>query len=282
MDLGLRSDDRVVILGSSGWFGRELRALLQRANCPAEVLPIPGPSSGQAFDLDSLRVFNPTMVVNFAFLTRERVDSEGEQAFRRINTELTERFIRLAESPAVRFAITVSSGAAVTEPHHPYGELKAAEETAALAIVKPSRAVVALRAYSVSGAFVRRPREYAFSDLILQAKSGRVRVAADRPVYRRYVSIQDALEVSMKSGAVGASGIVETGGELVEMGDLAQRIVRVVNPAARVTWVDRISDEPSSYCSDNRSWEEWVLRSGVRPLSLHEQIGAVARGLIDG
>ena len=282
MDLGLRSDDRVVILGSSGWFGREFRALLGRMNCPAEVLPSPGPSSGQGFDLDSLRTFNPTIVVNFAFLTRERVDSEGEQAFRCINTQLTERFIRLAESPAVRFAVTVSSGAAVTEPHHPYGELKAAEETAALALTGPTRTVVVLRAYSVSGALIRRPREYAFSDLVLQAKSGRVQVAADRPVYRRYVSIQDALEVSMKSGAVGASGIVETGGELVEMGDLARRIVGVVNPVARVTRVDRISDEPSSYCSDNRSWEEWVSHSGVRALNLDEQIAAVAQGLIDG
>lgn len=282
MDLGLRSDDRLLILGSSGWFGREFGALLERVNCPAEVLSVSGPSSGQAFDPDSLRTFNPTVVVNFAFLTRERVDSEGEQAFRRINTELTERFLHLAESPTVRLTMTVSSGAAVTQPHHPYGELKAAEETAALALAGATRAVVVLRAYSVSGAYVRRPRDYAFSDLVLQARSGYVQVKADRPVFRRYVGIQDALEVSMKCGAAGASGVVETGGELVEVGDLAQRIVGVVNPAARVMRVDRISDEPSTYCSDNRSWEEWVSRSSVHPLNLEEQIASVARGLIGG
>ena len=281
MDLGLRSDDRVLILGSSGWFGREFQTLLDRVSCPAQVMSVPGPSSAQAVDLDSLRRFNPTSVVNFAFLTRERVDREGEQAFRRINTELTDRFLLFADSPTVRLALTVSSGAAVTEPHHPYGELKAAEESAALALVNPSRVVVVLRTYSVSGAHVRRPHEYAFSDLILQAKSGRVHVTAHRPVLRRYVSIQDALAVSITLGATGTSGIVETGGELIEMGELAERIISVVNPAAEITRAEMTSDEPSSYCSNNRSWDEWVSRSGVSPLDLDEQIAVVAQGLID-
>ena len=281
MDLGLRSDDRLLILGSSGWFGREFQDLLVRMNCPAEVLSLPGPSASQGVDRQALGTFDPTIVVNFAFLTRERVDSEGEAGFRRINSELTERFLRFADSPAVRLATTVSSGAAVAEPEHPYGELKAAEESAALDLVSPSRVVVVLRAYSVSGAHVRRPREYAFSDFVLQARRGHVHINADRPVFRRYVSIQDALQVSVASGAAGASGIVETGGELIEVADLAQRIVSVVNPAAEVTRAEQTSDEPSSYCSDNRSWSEWVSRLGASPLDLNEQIAAVAQGLID-
>ena len=244
-------------------------------------MSVPGPSSPQAINADSMRSFRPTVVVNFAFLTRERVHSEGEGVFRRINSELTERFLRLTDSPAVRLAITVSSGASVAEPEHPYGELKAAEEAAALEFLSPSRAVVVLRAYSVSGAYVRRPRGYAFSDLILQARSGSVRVEADRPVYRRYVSIQDALGVSLSCGAAGGSGVVETGGELVEVVELADRIIRVVNPAAEITRAEQISNEPSSYCSDNRSWKEWVARSGAHPLDLDGQIAAVAHGLVD-
>ena len=281
MDLGLRSDDRLLILGSSGWFGREIQELLVRSGFPGRVLGQPGPSSGRAVVDEELRIFDPTVVVNFAFLTRERVDVEGESEFRRINSELTERFLHLTDSPAVRLAVTVSSGAAVTEPEHPYGELKAAEEAAALELANPSRAVVVLRTYSVSGAHVRRPRSYAFSDFILQAQTGRLRIGADRPVYRRYVNIQDALKVSLTCGAAGASGIVETGGELLEMGDLASRIDNIVNPSAEVTRAERTSDEPSIYCSDNLSWDEWVLNSGVNPLDLDEQIAAVVQGLTD-
>lgn len=280
MDHGLRSDDRLLVLGSSGWFGREFHEWCERIECPAQVLAVPGPSSSTSIDVEELQTFAATVVVNFAFLTRERVNADGEHEFRRINTHLTERFMCVADSPSVRLALTVSSGAAVTEPEHPYGELKAEEEMAALGLASASRSVVVLRTYSVSGAHVRRPREYAFSDFILQAWAGRVHVQADRPVLRRYVAVQDALQVALTSGSAGRSGIVETGGELVEIGDLASRIVTIVNPSAEVSRVERTSDEPSAYCSDNRSWEDWVSRSGVRPSNLEEQVVAVASRLV--
>ena len=280
MDLGLRPDDRLVILGSSGWFGVEFTELLKRRECPAQILLVPGPSVGRRVDHKDLVAFRPTVVVNFAFLTRERLDVLGEEEYRRINGELTSRFLSLADSPAVRLALTVSSGAAITDVQHPYGQMKAAEEERSIALTQPSRHVVVLRAYSVSGGYVRRPRSYALSDLILQARQGHVRVRADRPVLRRYVWAQDALEVALRGAALGRVGILETGGELFELGDLATRIVEVVEPLSEITRAQIVNEEPDSYYSDNRSWEEWVSCTNSEPLDIDEQIRQAAMVLL--
>lgn len=281
MDLGLAPDDRIVVLGSSGWFGREFAAMRSVAAIPdAYVLEVPGPSAGVVVSDEEVAAFDPTVVLNFAFLTRERVESEGLAEFGRINSVLSERFLTLARADSVRFALTVSSGAAVTEPEQPYGQMKLAEETAALDLVDAERTVVVLRAYSVSGGYVRRPDAYAFSDFILQAARGAVQVNADRPVFRRYCSVTDSLAIAMNRGLAGESGILETGGDLVEMGELARTIVQVVNPQAVINRREIVTEDPSAYHSDDVSWQRWSTQAGISPMGLTEQIRAASNVLL--
>jgi nucleoside-diphosphate-sugar epimerase len=280
MELGLRPDDRVLVLGSSGWFGREFMALFRSSGATCPVLGIPGPSSGVEPAEADVRAFDPTVVLNFAFLTRERVEADGVAAFTETNRALTERFRVWASGSTVRLGVTVSSGAALTEPDHPYGALKAEEESLGLELVSGSRAMVVLRAYAVSGGYVRRPRDYAFSDFIVQAHAGSVHVRADRPVLRRYSAVSDALTVALRAGLAGRSGILDTGGELVEVGDLARRVIDVVNPAANLSRSVLTSDEPSSYHSDDSVWCEWISTSGVEPMNLEAQIRAAADILV--
>lgn len=276
--LELHLDDRVLVLGASGWFGQTFLDLLPEG---ADVLAVASSARERfvAWDDDAVRAFAPTVVANFAFLTRERVASDGEARFRETNAELTRQFLLAAELPSVRAALTVSSGAAVTEPDMPYGEMKAAEEASALALASPSHAIVVARAYSVSGAHVRRPKDYAFSDLILQAASGAVTITADRPVFRRYVSVDDFLYVGMTRALSGWSGVIDSGGELVEMGELAQRVVDIVNPAAPISRVALTSDEPSVYASDGATWQQACAALDFTPAPLDAQIRATAAGL---
>jgi nucleoside-diphosphate-sugar epimerase len=280
MDLGLRPDDRVLVLGASGWFGREFSALMSVSESDCVVLEVPGPSSGVSVSEGQVRDFAPTVILNFAFLTRERVAQEGIETFTRVNEELTNRFLLLAELPSVRSCVTVSSGAAVTESSEPYGRLKAAEESRALALATDERSVVVARAYAVSGGYVRRPRDYAFSDFILQAHDGFVRVQADRPVFRRYCAVPDVLAVALRSVIRGRSGVFDTGGDLVEMGDLAHDVVALVNPRAEVERAVLVTEVPSAYHSDDLQWREWCGAVGVTPCSLEVQISDASRVLV--
>ena len=280
MDLGLRPTDRLLVFGASGWFGRELRALLARFETHSKVLWVPGPSSVAGRSEAEIANFKPSVVINFASLTRERVLAEGEDFFVSTNERLTRRFLQHTEKAHVRLAVTISSGAAVTEPHHPYGRMKAAEEQSALELVEPHRSVVVIRAYSVSGGHVRRPQAYAFSNFIVQAATGAVTVSAASLVYRRYCWVQDVLAVGLQQGCHGRSGLFETGGEHVEMGELAAAVVSAVNPHAAVRRPALQDVAAQSYCSDNRMWTEWSLAAGLRPADLNEQIGHAADVLL--
>ena len=280
MDLGLRSDDRVLVLGSSGWFGREFRALFESLPMQPASLWVPGASDPSAPAGEEITAFDPTVVVNFAFLTRERVETEGEDAFIDVNTALMDRFELLAQRSPVRMAVTVSSGAAVTEPLHPYGRLKAREEQRVLDLVTEHRSVVVIRAYSVSGGYVRRPHAYAFSDLLLQAAAGRIEITASNHVRRRYCSVVDALTVALLSAGQGRSGIFETGGDLIEMGELAERMRTIVNPDATIVRPELDDAVAHDYCSDNRSWLAWSSAAGVKPMTLDHQIRQAASILL--
>ena len=276
---GVRRTDRIAVLGARGWLGRTADSLIPE-DIPIFRTAASADQLHREWSLVSIQDFAPTVVLNFAFLTRERIAVEGVEAFTAINSELTNQFEVTATLPSVRAAITVSSGAAVVEPDQPYGALKLREEQIAAELTSPSRASVVLRAYSVSGPFVRRPRDYAFSDFILQAQRGCVRVSADHLVYRRYVDAADALGVAIDSVLSGWSGTIETGGELVEMGDLAHRIVHHVNPAASIERPEIDTSRIETYASDGSSWSQACARLGYVPRDLEEQIRVTADGLL--
>lgn len=280
MLVGLQPTDRIAVLGARGWLGRTLVALL-----PTDLQVLRTASSEDVshctWSWESVQEFAPTVVANFAFLTRERVSTEGIEAFTQINSRLLEEFERTADLPSVRAVLTVSSGAAVTEPDQPYGALKVREEQMAANLASAVRSSVILRAYSVSGPYVRRPHDYAFSDFILQTHKGRVSIAADHLVFRRYVSAADALAVAGTSALTGWSGTIDTGGELVEMGELAQRVVSIVNPQATIERPAVDHSRVQTYASDDVSWVQACERLGYVPIDLDEQIGVTARGLLD-
>ena len=243
---------------------------------------VPGPSAAQQPSFDELRSFSPTIVLNFAFLTRERVQVEGPTAFRSTNEQLTARFLRIAQLPTVRAAVTVSSGAAITEPESLYGMMKKDEESRALHIVSDRRAMVILRAYSVSGGYVRRPRDYAFSDFIMQAREGSIHVNAGTLVRRRYCAVRDALTVSLRAVTSGASGVIESGGDLVEVGELADQVAAVVNPSAGIDRPHVDTSRSQNYYSDNSSWKTWTREFAVTPIDLETQIRETAQFLHGG
>jgi nucleoside-diphosphate-sugar epimerase len=278
----LTMQDRVLVLGASGWFGRTFLRLL------APKIPVMTCASAirdhyVTWDDDQVQNFNPTVVANFAFLTRDRISEVGIQRFIEVNSSLTKNFIKAAQLPSVKAALTVSSGAAVAFPldmeTNPYGVLKKREEDAALDLVTERRSVVVARAWSVSGPDVRTPRKYAFSDLVLQAKSGVIQVNASQPVFRRYVGVEDFLEVSMARLLSGWSGTIDSGGELIEVGELADRIRSIVNPQASISRLEQTSTEPSIYASDDVSWREACGEAGINPSEIDEQIREVANRL---
>lgn len=287
---------RILILGAGGWFGSTLlHELAGVADSPdTRVMALASQSRDHlvagrhwslgTWDTDAIAKFAPTVVANFAYLTRERFDAENPDEYIAANTALQAQFLLAAQLPEVRIALTVSSGAAVAlrDEANPYGRMKAEEEEQALALATSQRSIVVARAWSVSGPFVRRPHAYAFSDLILQARSGQIRIAADRPVYRRYVDVGDYLNVCLTRGLQAWSGVIDSGGPMVEMLELAEQTRNVVNPAATIDRPPMRTAEPAIYASDDRSWQLACEATSSTPKGLPEQIAYTEINMTEG
>ena len=76
------------------------------------------------------------------------------------------------------------------------------------------------------------------------------------------------------------SGVIETGGDLVEMAELAALIREVVNPGATIDRRPMLSNKPSIYASSDGSWDAACESLGFKAKTLLEQVRvAVALGV---
>ncbi len=292
----LGRDDRVLVIGASGWFGRTVSALL--AEAPQKRMLVASRSREidvggvtvwcEAWDWEAVQAFAPTIVIDCAFLTRDLVGSMSLEEYVDRNVTLTERMLATARLKSVTRVVTVSSGAAVYPTdallrpieENPYGWLKRrAEEALAEVANEQGISAVVARAWSVSGAFVLKPRSYAFSDMILQAVDGAVLVKATRPVYRRYVSVEDLLAVALASADTPGFRLIDGGGPLVEMQELAETVVSVVNPQATITRSPSTDGEPDRYYAPTEPWDAACAAVSLQPAALDQQVATALVGL---
>jgi nucleoside-diphosphate-sugar epimerase len=182
--------DRVLITGASGWFGRTATLIFEETKIP---MYLTGSYSrkieylGNTFEvnkwnLQEIEKFQPTVVIDCAYLTREHAESKSLEEYTAINRELLDRIIEISKWSSVRKIISFSSGAAYPYVsgaankgivEDPYGFLKyEAEVRLTNEIEAINNKICIPRVWSVSGSLVTKINGFAFSDLISQARSG--------------------------------------------------------------------------------------------------------------
>ncbi len=287
-------NDRVLVTGASGWLGRTALDLLAPLDLPtlalasrARIIRVGNREIGcRVWDDREVAAFAPTVVLDCAFLTRDRVADMPLDEYVAANRILTERLVYATQLPSVRLALTVSSGAAIY-PHdaldgpiedNPYGYLKReAEHRLAEAAAESGAIPVVVRAWSISGAHVQKPQSYALGSMIRDADAGAIQIMSRRLVFRRYVLAEELLALGIAEGGVGPATI-DSGGELVEMAELAARIAAVVRPDAVISREDVDPRDPDRYHSDGQDWEWRCQRWDLASVSLDRQIEITARG----
>ena len=281
---------RILVLGPTGWFGRTALALSFPSNAAFHLV---GSRRGDLrvrektltvheWSDREVERFSPDLVLDFAYLTRNWISELGLSEYRARNEVLADRLVRAATLGSVKTVLTISSGAAVQSELDPYGAGKKKIELALRDALRSSTTKLGiLRAWSVSGGFVREPDQYALSSFVRQGLNSKIiRVSADRMVFRRYCAVEELLAVGMHLAHRHSHSLLDSGGEKLEMFEIAQKVAEQI-PGANVILEHpaRDSQEPDDYSSDNESWVRGLREAHLNPISLEEQIANVIHAL---
>lgn len=285
-------DARFLITGASGWFGRTLVDQLIRAEVPFTC--IGSHRRVEAFSGKQIEIFtyedaevfdfSPTAVVDFAFLTRDKSGVFSPQDYAETNRQLTHQALTLAQINSVEALITASSGASVHGGIDSYSQLKReAEERFLDETVKLDKSWVNIRAWSVSGPFIRNINGYAFSKFVHDAVfEGRISIDSPHMVFRRYVDVGDLVSVATQLALGGKfTGTIDSGGELVELEQLAHRIFDVIQVEPRIEVSRNKLQSVDDYFTRSAQWEVVCRDLGYEPLDLDGQIEALAKSFLN-
>lgn len=300
----IRDDRRIVITGASGWlgsatiellhdalgedivgrlhcFGSGTRTLTFRDGLTIEQRPL-----GDIARLDR----RPSIVLHFAFLTKDRVSGMTADDYITANAALGRIVLDALDPIGAEGVFVASSGAAhfASDPAADpamrlYGTLKQRDEIdfADWAETRGQTAVIA-RVFNVAGPYINKHQAYALAAFIIDALAGRpITVRAPHQVVRGFVAIRELMSLVFALLG-GPSGVhrFDTAGDAMELGEVARAVANVLGPVP----VDRAtitSDRLDRYVGDGDGYDRLRARFAIDTVSLADQIRETADYLVD-
>ena len=247
----LSRTDRVAVTGASGWFGKTALDLLFDAWGAQASERVAGYASlGRDIVLPSGRVVPvralpelltdpaPTVLLHFAYLTRDRTAELGVAEFVARNAQISATALEAIRRHRPRVVVTASSGA-VYEPDgslahdittNPYGALKVLDELAFARAAEQASAGWAIpRVFSVAGPGMTNPERYALGSMIAMARAGGpIEIRSSHPVFRSYCGVDETIALALSAASHTGGVVFDTGGRVVEMAELAKAVARSV------------------------------------------------------
>ena len=287
---------RIVITGAGGWLGMATLELVSRALGDGFATQVScfGGSRRTLVLRDGTKIEQrplaevdrlarePTILLHFAFLTKDRVERMSEGDYRRSNRAITDRVIGALDATGVEAVFVASSGAAARcdDPAADaalrlYGALKRDEEQrfADWAHEHARRAVIA-RIFNLTGPYINKHQAYAIANFILDGAAGAtIRVKAPRPVIRGFVAIRELMSLAFALLLAEPDGVVrfDSGGEPLEL-DAVARQVAAAFPGGRHCRAAITEDAQDRYCGDGAAYTALLAAHGIAAVALREQI----------
>lgn len=298
------------VTGATGWFGRtalhELQRLLGPVTFSSRVRAFSSRSrtiSSTGFadgvvrpitvaplaDLPELASREPIeALLHTAFVTREHVERVGLEAYISVNRGITDLVYRSLEASSSARAVVISSGAAAAldavscfEEHihaDPYGVLKSEEERR----LGEFENTLLLRAYAVSGRFMRDPGNFALGNFLLRALDGLpIVIKAPMPVIRGYGHAGDMINLALRwlwSDRLPPAHAISAVSQEFKLLELASLISSLYDLPPILSVIDP-SLSANRYTSDPFTYLKMLDELGIVPLSMENQIFDTAFGL---
>ena len=290
----------LIVSGATGWLGREL---LEGLTSPIDKVSSDTTlistkvktlklSSGREMLTQTYEdVTLPTAVdgfVNLAFLTKEKVEKVGFDNFVLRNMELISRACRVIETSKPKWVLSVSSGAVfragTTEferdiRQNPYGFLKRVEELLlADSAQKVGSTLIIGRLWGSSGRYMPIHHSYALSDFLSSALDGKpIHIRSGIKVMRRFTDAGEFMQVLFALAQEGQNRTIDSGGELVEVADLATEISKHF-PGIAITRATLSDVKIDDYYPRTEDLAFEAKRLGIRLSTMQEQVSKTLEG----
>lgn len=297
-------DQRIIITGAGGWLGMATLELLHTALGAqfAERVCAFG-SSDRDIDLrggitirqrplaDLNRLQHaPSLLLHFAFLTKDRVAGLDEEAYRKANYALSETVHDTLDEIGVEAIFVASSGAAYSanDPSanaalRLYGSLKLEDEDRfARWAERQDRTAVIGRIFNVAGPYINKHQHYALAAFILDAIAGRpVRVNAPHRVVRGFVAIRELMSLVFAALLNPQRQVIrfDSGGAAMELAQVAEIVANTLGTAGSVR-AAITSERIDHYAGDSTEYNALLARYAINRVAFEAQILETADFLI--
>lgn len=292
---------KVIITGATGWLGQEYlyRRYLMHSKeglgnfillgSKSRTINLFGLIPTKVWSLDEIDIREKIDgVIHLAFVLRHRVKEFGTDKFLELNSSIVEKTVRLIDQVKPDWITCVSSGAIFDRTTgeyernpkaNPYGFGKFQEELALSSIAASNNTTLVIgRLWGASGFCMPPNSAYALSDFIESAlHKGEIQINSNFEVYRRYCDAGEFLELLTKEASSGNSAILNSGGPLHEIGEIAEMIQGFIeNTAIRRPII--IGEQIDDYYPRETSYEDLAIKHGIQLASMQTQIRRTVLG----
>jgi nucleoside-diphosphate-sugar epimerase len=244
----IRTFEKIVVIGASGWLGRECISVLSsilKSNFFSKVILFGSENklitvNGQNFKIHSTQnlhsISDVDLIVDFAFLTQEKLKILGEIKYIEANLEIRNIVYNFIYESSPRFIYYASSGAAdidflkVTQDNSKklYGELKQASEITLEKIATARNTNLLInRIWSVTGRHIQNYTHYAIGNFFFQAMTkGKICVTQSDQILRTYIDAGDMLRVCFNKLFEDKLSVLNSGGFQTTLFNLASLVLK--------------------------------------------------------
>ncbi len=297
---------KIFVSGASGWLGKELISLIKQkrlidfstndlrlfsSNGRSIKLTNSKEYLTSPFELDQFEIMPKNLegYIHLAFLTRDKLKTLNFNDFVRINLELISKACKIIERNKPKWVVVVSSGAILDRESgeiesdiekNPYGFCKRIEELLLADAAKRVGANIVIgRLWGASGEQMPPNLEYALSDFIESARlKNEIQIKSGGEVFRRYVDAGEFMEVLVKLAISGESRLLDSGGVVIEIGELSQ-LVAGHFPGTSVSRSKSLTDVDDYYPKE-QDFNDLAKELGIQLSTIKEQVARTVNGHI--
>jgi nucleoside-diphosphate-sugar epimerase len=284
--------NQIVIYGAKGWVGRSAVELLFEGNPQLfkEKVLLIGSKSQTANDVnlpaeifasqDSIKyVEKDVLFLNAAYLRREKLTALGPEVYEKTNDSMTDFCLGLLERKSIKTFINLSSGAAKQSYYSreailedSYAKSKRKNE---LIFVDACKAVnsqlINCRIFNLSGKHINEFKNLALTSFISQAISEPYCINVNSPsTLRTFVDSVDLVKVLFEIGLTGKSLNIDSGGELISLGELA-KLISELRVGSRVEIPEYFEKSPD-YFGKFSEFNSLASDFGLKLKNMREQV----------